>query len=191
VKHTTIIMVAIAVMALAAGYLAAMLVAPDTQPVSQLQAINNRAVAEGQISDVVGQTRPGFTLTDVKGEPVSVSVYDGELLLINFWATWCAPCVEEMPMLSELQERYEDRRFQVLGIAIDDPAKAADFAEDLGVAYPILVGRADAVLVGRDYGNRAGMLPYSVLVDRDGTILWSHLGALVPAELENRVKQAL
>ena len=180
-------MVSIAVMAASAGYLVAMRLAPPTQQATQLSSINAQAMAEGQVEDVVGSPRPGFTLADVSGAPTPVSVYDGKLLLINFWATWCAPCVEEMPMLSTLQSRYASRGLQILGIALDDPEKAADFAADLGIEYPVLVGTADAVLVGRQYGNRAGMLPYSVLVDRQGIIRWSHLGALEPEELEAQI----
>jgi thiol-disulfide isomerase/thioredoxin len=191
VKNTTAIMAAIALTAAAAGYLVAMLVAPADPGPSRLQSINSRAMTEGQIGDVVGLSRPDFTLSDDRGAPVSVDAFDGQLLLINFWATWCAPCVEEMPMLSELQQRYADREFRVLGIALDDPVKAAAFAAELDVQYPVLVGRADAVLVGREYGNRAGMLPYSVLVDRQGIIQWSHLGALVPEDLESRIMELL
>lgn len=186
-KYTAVIMVAIAVMAASAGYFVAMVFAPPAQQSTQLSSINARAMAEGQVENVVGTARPDFTLTDVSGAPVSVSAYDGKLLLINFWATWCAPCVEEMPMLSALQSRYADENLQVLGVALDDPEKAADFAAGLGLEYPVLVGTADAILVGRQYGNRAGMLPYSVLVDPQGTIQWSHLGALVPEELEAQI----
>jgi len=187
VRQTTIIMVAIAVMAASAGYLVAMRFAPATQQTQQLSRINAGALAQGQLEEVVGSPRPEFTLADVSGAAIPVTTYDGKLLLINFWATWCAPCVEEMPMLSALQSRYEDRGLQIIGIAIDDPEKASGFAADLGIEYPVLVGTADSVLVGRQYGNRAGMLPYSVLVDRQGIIQWTHLGALVPEELEAQI----
>jgi len=187
VRQTTIIMVVIAMMAASAGYFVAMVFAPPPQHSTQLTNINTRAVTDGQLENIVGQPRPDFTLTDVDGSPVSVSAYEGKLLLINFWATWCAPCVEEMPMLSELQSRYADQEFQILGIALDDPIKASDFAAELGVVYPILVGTTDAVLVGRQYGNRAGMLPYSVLIDQKGIVQWSHLGALVSEELEAQI----
>ena len=134
-------MLAVAVMAASGGYFVAMMVAPGTQQTAtQLSAINQQAMASNQIEDIVGQPRPEFSLADTRGSAVSVNDYDGQLLLINFWATWCTPCVEEMPMLSELQNRYEDRGFQIVGIALDDPAKASEFASELGVGYPILVG---------------------------------------------------
>ena len=91
-------------------------------------------------------------------------------------------------MLSGLQQNYANRGLQVVGIALDDPHKAGDFAAQLGIAYPILVGTTDAILVGRRFGNRAGMLPYSVLVDSDGIVRWAYLGALDIKELEIQVQ---
>jgi len=185
-------MAAVALMAASGGYYAAMVVstASQKQP-SRLEAINTRALADGRIEDVVGQPRPAFTLADGEGVPVAVERYDGRLVLVNFWATWCAPCVEEMPMLSELQRQHDKSKFQIVGIAIDDPVKAADFARELGVEYPVLYGTADAVLVGRQYGNRDGLLPYSVLIDQQGTVRWAHLGALDPDELASQIAALL
>ena len=186
-KHTTLIMLAVALMAASGGYFVAMLLSPDSQQTTQLTSINTRALAEGQVEDVVGQPRPEFALKDTRGDLVSVTQFDGKVLLLNFWATWCAPCVEEMPMLSDLQNQYADRDFQILGIAVDDPKKAADFAAELASEYPVLVGPADTVMVGRQYGNRAGMLPYSILVDQQGIVQWAHLGALEFEELEKQI----
>jgi thiol-disulfide isomerase/thioredoxin len=111
------------------------------------------------------------------------------MLLLNFWATWCKPCVEEMPMLSALQSDWSGRGLQIVGIALDDPERAGSFAEELQVQYPILVGRADVVLTGRRYGNSSGMLPFSVLVDRDGLIRWTHLGALQREVVEQELNK--
>lgn len=190
-RKTTIIMASVALMAASGGYFVAMILAPGSQQTTQLSAINARALAEGQVEDIVGLPRPDFTLTDAHGEPVSISEHDGDVVLINFWATWCTPCIEEMPMLSQLQARYLDQGFRILGIAVDDPQKATEFAAELGIDYPVLVGTADTVLVGRQYGNRAGMLPYSVLIDQQGIVQWSHLGALEIDELERQIKARL
>ena len=94
-------------------------------------------------------------------------------------------------MLSDLQLNFANRGLQVVGIALDDPHKAGDFAEQLGIAYPVLVGTTDAILVGRRFGNRAGMLPYSVLVDSDGIVRWAYLGALDKQELETQIQSLL
>lgn len=136
--------------------------------------------------DLLGQRRPDFTLQDAGGNFVSAGDFDGQALLLNFWASWCKPCVDEMPMLSDLQSDHAGNALQVIGIALDDPQRAQAFAADLGLQYPLLYGLADAVRVGRRYGNREGMLPYSVLVDDRGIIRWTKLGALTRGELEAR-----
>jgi len=138
--------------------------------------------------DLLGQRRPDFTLNDTAGQPVSAGDFDGHVWLLNFWATWCAPCVEEMPMLSQLQQDYAGRGLKVVGIALDDADRAREFAAGMGIKYPVLVGQADVVLTGRRYGNLTGMLPFSVLVDAEGLVRWTHLGALTRKDLEHQIK---
>lgn len=145
------------------------------------------AVATAGFRDLEGRRRPDFTLADGQGRSVSVSDFDGQVLLLNFWASWCQPCVAEMPMLSELQAEHDGRGLRVVGIALDDPQRARAFARDLGLDYTLLYGRADAVQVGRSYGNRSGLLPYSALVDADGIVRWTHLGVLERTDLEARL----
>jgi thiol-disulfide isomerase/thioredoxin len=109
--------------------------------------------------------------------------------LLNFWATWCAPCVEEMPMLSRLQRDYSGRGLRVVGITVDDPVRARAFAQDLGLDYPLLFGTGEAMLVGRRYGNASGMLPFSVLIDAAGVVRWTHLGAIRREQLETQLAE--
>jgi peroxiredoxin len=192
VRKTVIIMAAVAIMAASGGYFMAMMLSPAAPQQSLAQSeIAAEALAANRIEDLVGQTRPDFTLGDVNGDPVSAADFDGQIVLFNFWATWCTPCVEEMPMLSGLQQDFANRGLQVVGIALDDPHKAGNFAAQLGIAYPVLVGTTDAILVGRRFGNRAGMLPYSVLVDSDGIVRWAYLGALDKQELETQIQSLL
>lgn len=94
-------------------------------------------------------------------------------------------------MLSKLQQQYAADGFQVVGIALDDPDRAAAFAAGMNLAYPVLLGEADTVVTGRRYGNASGMLPYSVLVDREGTISWVRLGALDERSLDLEVNRLL
>jgi thiol-disulfide isomerase/thioredoxin len=122
---------------------------------------------------------------------VSAGDFDGQVWLANFWATWCAPCVEEMPMLSLLQQQYADEGVNIVGIALDDAQRASEFAAELGLGYRILVGKTDVVLTGRDFGNATGMLPFSVLVDAAGIIRWTHLGALSREELTEQIQVVL
>lgn len=173
------VLLAVALLAAVAGYLIArQLGGADSTP-----AESSRLAAESMI----GRQRPDFIHSDLQGNPVSVARYDGQVVLLNFWATWCAPCVEEMPMLSEIHENNRSRGFVVIGIALDEPGRAAAFAGELGVSYPILVGEADVVMTGRRYGNASGMLPYSVLIDTEGVIRWTYLGALEASDLVSRV----
>ena len=94
-------------------------------------------------------------------------------------------------MLTRLQRNYAGRGVQVVGIALDDPRKAREFASEVAVNYPILVGSTDTVLAGRRYGNRSGMLPYTVLMDADGIVRWAYLGALDEEELEAQIRALL
>jgi peroxiredoxin len=175
-----LVMAVIGLLAAAGGYFAAMWTdppAPIESPVPDLVP---------DAASVVGQRRPDFSLSGPMGQSVSISEFDGEILLLNFWATWCKPCVEEMPMLAEVQA---EGGLQVIGIAVDEPERARVFADSLGLNYPLLFGVGEAMVVGRRYGNASGMLPYSVLVDADGIVRWAHLGALDRRQLERRIAE--
>lgn len=151
----------------------------------------SEALAANQLEDLLGQRRPDFELDDLNGAAVSAADFDGKIMLVNFWASWCKPCIEEMPMLVRLQHNYAGRGVQVVGIALDDPPKAREFVSELAINYPILVGSIDTVLASRRYGNRAGMLPYTVLVGADGIIRWAYLGALDQDELVTQIEALL
>jgi thiol-disulfide isomerase/thioredoxin len=146
----------------------------------------------GVLADsLIGSPRPDFLLGSSTGEQVSASFFDGEVTLVNFWATWCKPCREEMPMLLGLHKAYEPSGFKVVGVAIDDVQQAREFAAGLGVDYPILVGSTDVMVMARSYGNLSGVLPYSVLIDRAGIVRWTNLGELKEKELARRIKELL
>jgi thiol-disulfide isomerase/thioredoxin len=188
VKIKAIVFTLIAFLAAAGGFVAAMLLSPagnSTAPVGLVA--DNRSTPRA--ADLVGQRRPDFVLSDSGGDRVSASDFDGQALLLNFWASWCKPCVDEMPMLSRLQQDYGESQLRVLGIALDDPERAKEFALSLGLSYPVLVGQTDVVLTGRRYGNQTGMLPFSVLVDKSGTIRWTHLGSLNRNDLEIEIER--
>jgi peroxiredoxin len=151
---------------------------------------NAGSSAEGPAA-LVGKPRPPFTLGASDGRIVSAEDFDGDVLLVNFWATWCAPCRKEMPMLDEVHGQYADRGLAVVGIALDDVARAREFAEGLGIGYTILVGAGDVMATGLAWGNRAGLLPYTVLVDRDGIVRWAHLGEIEREPLLAKIEPLL
>ena len=181
-----LILLAVAAVAAGAGYFLSRTLDPGAGG-GPAGAAHRQAAPTAE--DLLGQRRPDFKLRDAGGTLVSVNDFDGKALLINFWASWCKPCTEEMPMLSDLQRDHGGDGLQVIGIALDDPQRAEAFAADLGLDYPLLYGLADAVGVGRRYGNREGMLPYSVLVDARGRIRWTRLGALTRGELEAQLAE--
>jgi len=142
-------------------------------------------------------SRPDFTLPDIDGTPHRISQYDGKVLVLNFWATWCIPCREEIPMLIEAQSDLGDRGLQIIGIAVDKRAAAADFARRYGINYPVLANPRAAARVQDDYvqaseaGAAAAVLPYSVIIDRRGGIRAHITGQMHRQQLDKRVQPLL
>jgi thiol-disulfide isomerase/thioredoxin len=118
------------------------------------------------------------TLNDVAGKPQALSQWKGKALLVNFWAPWCAPCVQEMPELAELARDGAARKVQVIGIGIDSPANIAHFNDTLKISYPLYVGGMSGTELARQFGNSAGGLPYTVLIGADGRVRKTYLGRL-------------
>ena len=117
------------------------------------------------------------TMPDLNDQPQALSQWRGKLLLVNFWATWCAPCVQEMPELSALQQQRAST-LQVVGIGIDSPSAMRDFVKKLPVSYPVLVGGMAATDLTRALGDTVGGLPFTVLIDARGRIVQRYRGRL-------------
>lgn len=135
-------------------------------------------------SAMLGQLLPALVLTDLDGKPHPLSEYRGHRLLLNFWASWCAPCLDEMPALSRAQAKFGEQGPIIVGIAMDEPVRARAFLAAHRLNYPILLGQLAAPSTSLQLGNRDEVLPYSVLVDADGHIAATHVGALPAAQLE-------
>jgi thiol-disulfide isomerase/thioredoxin len=132
---------------------------------------------------------PDFTLETLDGTNMRLSDFRGKAVLLNFWATWCAPCKIEMPWFVDLQKQYGPRGLQIVGVAMDDSSKEdiAKFAKDMGVNYPVLIGKE---AVGDEYGG-VPALPESFFIGRDGKIVDRIIGLKGKEEIEDSIKKAL
>jgi len=122
--------------------------------------------------------RPDFTLRDLDGKPRPISAWDGKPLVINFWATWCAPCRREIPLLNRLQREFAPKGFEVIGIAVDFAEDVRAFRKDFPIDYPLLVGEDDGLEAARGFGVETMAFPFTAFVDAAGRVLLVHLGEL-------------
>ena len=139
------------------------------------------------VGDVRGVQAPDFELATLDGQKVKLSDYRGKAVLLNFWATWCAPCKVEMPWFVDLQKQYGKDGLVILGVAMDDsePPKIAQFASEMGVNYPVLLGTDK---VSEEYGN-VEYLPTSFYINRQGKIVGKGTGLLGRGEIEENVQE--
>lgn len=120
---------------------------------------------------------------DADGREQPLSQWRGRHLVVNFWATWCAPCVEEMPALQAVRNEYESRGVEIVGIGIDRADKIRDFRAKLELTLPLLVAGAGGSELGRSLGNSAGVLPFTILITPDGAVGQRRIGQISPEQL--------
>ena len=127
---------------------------------------------------------PPFTLPDLLGHATPVSNWQGKALIINFWATWCAPCRREMPLLQALDRTWSDRNFRVIGIAVDRRDAVEAYSRSLQIGYPLLIGEEDALQVASRLGVTTPAFPFTVFTDRRGRIIALYIGELHKPETD-------
>ncbi|MCH8552782.1 MAG: TlpA family protein disulfide reductase [Natronospirillum sp.] len=152
-------------------------------------ALETDAAAQNWARRQITDALPSFRLPDLDGHPRDSEEWQGRLLVINVWATWCAPCREEVPLLIDLQNQYDPKVLTVLGLSLDDPAPVARFAEDFGINYPLLVGSDEVREVTRQFGSDQLGLPHTFFVDTEGTIVDFHLGLITPEQMERLIER--
>jgi len=167
---------------------------------AQAELVADSTSGESQyLSPLQGKPAPEFALEDLSGKKISLSNYKGKALLINFWATWCAPCKIETPWLIELRNQYAAQGFEILGVSMDDidrddPEKLsgekkeiARFVQQMKMTYPVLI---DGDSISKPYGGLDAM-PTSFFLDRNGTVVAAHLGLTSKDEIEAKIKKSL
>jgi thiol-disulfide isomerase/thioredoxin len=173
--RTNLLIVFVAILGAALGLLAG----------SQFVQLPARPLPAGVAVLKPGDMRADLQLADTQGARHRLSEWDGKLVLLNFWASWCGPCREEMPLLSDTQSQFSANGLEVVGIAIDDAESVQEFLKERPVRYPILISSDEDPDASLLFGDTRSVLPYSVLVGRDGKLIAQRAGSFSAAELSN------
>ena len=138
---------------------------------------------------MIGQRRPEFAMRDLDGKIRNIKDWDGQVIVLNFWATWCPPCLEEIPDFIDVQEAMEGKGLQIIGVAVDNEEDVRQFAEDMGMNYPVMAGESEAIELSQRYGNSIGGLPFSAVIDQNGTVTHTITGELSKERLVSILKK--
>jgi thiol-disulfide isomerase/thioredoxin len=131
---------------------------------------------------------PGPPACDWRARPHAIGELQGSIVVINFWATWCVPCREEMPGFARLASRWKTQGVRFVGLANDDPGKVERFARDLSIGYPLWLGGENVGELSRRLGNRLGVLPHTVILDPSGGVLETRVGPYTEKDLEAKLR---
>jgi len=132
-----------------------------------------------------------LTLPDPAGAPQALAQWRGQVVVANFWATWCPPCLKEIPGFAQVARKWQGRGVQFVGISIDSPRQVQLFQEEQKVPYPLLIGTAETLQLSAELGNTAQALPFTLILDAQGEIRHVKLGTWTAAEVEARIRPLL
>jgi len=144
-----------------------------------------------QLTGGAEATLPAFQFPDLEGKIRHSSDWQGKVLVVNYWATWCPPCRKEMPLFIETQKRLQEQGLQFVAIAVDDPHLVQDFVDVFGVNFPVLIGDAEAVRLSTRMGNRFESLPFTAIFDREGNTRYIQAGEVTAEILERELEPLL
>jgi thiol-disulfide isomerase/thioredoxin len=125
------------------------------------------------------------------GKPSNSENWRGKVLVVNFWASWCPPCVEEMPALDRIAQEYASKNILIVGIGIDSPSNIREFLQKTPVSYPIVLGGLEGSNLSKQMGNTQGALPYTVVINSKGKSIYTKLGKISEEELKKAINSAL
>ena len=162
----------------------------DRSTLATLQSAEKSASASGEIAASPGAIYSA-KFTDLQGKSQTLGQWEQKLLVINFWATWCGPCKEEIPVLVKLQNKFGGRGVQFIGIAADSAANVANFSKNVTTNYPLLIDETGAIAFSKRLGNRLGLLPHTVVLLPGGEVIYNKLGAITERELDNIIDNNL
>lgn len=140
------------------------------------------------VAPSTGKRLLALTLPDADGTPQALADWAGEIIVVNFWATWCPPCKREIPDFIEVFEQHRAQGVRFVGLSIDTPENVAAFASEMGVTYPLLIGDADTLQLATALGNPAQGLPFTVILDRRGMIRHITLGTMKKSDLAAKIE---
>ena len=132
-----------------------------------------------------------LSLPDTSGRQQSLAQWRGKVVVVNFWATWCVPCREEMPEFVKIQRELGPRGLQFVGIAVDQVEKVEQFASELNLNYPALIGGYAAIELSKTLGNEVSALPFTIVISREGTVARTQLGAFDTTKLRSTINSLL
>jgi thiol-disulfide isomerase/thioredoxin len=173
--------VAVAAIAAAAGFTAySLYLKPRARMEITEGPIEVRAATPepAEAASTIPDTLPDFTLGDLSGTPRSIRSWPGKSMIVNFWATWCAPCRREIPLLRKLQKQHGPEGFQIVGVAVDIREDVVKYAQEIGIDYPVLIGEQDGLDAVNKFGQGSIGFPFTVFTDNQGRIVLFHLGEI-------------
>lgn len=159
--------------------------------IALLSGIEARQLITASRADNSQITLPDFSLPDLSGKQLSIKEWQGKVLVINFWATWCPPCLKEMSTFETLQNEFSGKGLQFVGIALDDVEPVKEFIANHKINYPNLLGEDQGTKLAHDLGNIVNTVPFTVIVNKKGQVVKSHMGELKREQLLELVKPLL